>query len=453
VTFTNTNKHLVGGIIELLRTLGYAPRVTWREDGRAERYLATAKVDFQGDKRVPVFRLARKLERLPAVRNSRHEARAIVSVEPVESRPVQCLAVDNEDHLFLAGEGFVPTHNTHLFVTERTQKAHSTMQRNIPKRYAADAWSLETTTMYGPGEESVAESAHQFALGIAQGRVKSGTLYYDHRQASEFHDITTDAGLTEAVREASGDAWTFTDVDAVISLFRDPKEDENENRRYWLNQPRRSSRRWGLAPLWAPLAEPGFIPEDGAEIVLGFDGSYTRDCTALVGCTIDETPRLFVIRVWERPPGNRAWRVPRLEVKDAVSAAMERWDVQELAPDPPGWVSEIEEWEEAYGDVVVRFDTNQPRRMGPACDDFEQAVRDGAVRHDGSEVLARHLGNCVPITRGSYTWVQKDPNLPEDKIDCAAAAIVALHRAKYHHAHRSEYVDFFVVDPNERPSE
>ena len=55
---------------------------------------------------------------------------------------------------------------------------------------------------------------------------------------------------------------------------------ENENRRYWLNQPRRSSRRWGLAPLWAPLAEPGFVPEDGAEIVLGFDGSYTRDCTA-----------------------------------------------------------------------------------------------------------------------------------------------------------------------------
>jgi phage terminase large subunit-like protein len=126
--------------------------------------------------------------------------------------------------------------------------------------------------------------------------------------------------------------------------------------------------------------------------------------------------------------------------------------VLEFCPDPPGWVSEIEEWEETYGEVVVRFDTNQPRRMGPACDDFEQAVRDGQLRHDGSEVIARHLANCVPITRGAHTWVQKDPNLPEDKIDAAVAAIVAHHRALYHRAHASEYVDFFVVDPNERPT-
>lgn len=340
----------------------------------------------------------------------------------------------------------------HLYVTERLKKAHSTMQRNIPKRYAADAWSLYTTTMYGPGEESVAEDIHQLALAVAQGRTKADTLYFDHRQAAEHHDIASNKGLRAAIEEASGDAFAFTDVDAVISLFRDPAEDENENRRYWLNQPRRSSRRWGLAPMWAPLAEVGFKPADGVDIVLGFDGSYTRDCTAIVGCTVEETPHLFLVNVWERPPGNRAWRVPRLEVLDAVAGAMERWNVLELAPDPPGWVSEIEGWEETYGDVVVRFDTNQPRRMGPACDDFEQAVRDARLRHDGAEVIARHLANCVPITRGSFTWVQKDPNLPEDKVDAAVAAIVAHHRALYHLAHQQEYVDFMVIDPTERRS-
>ncbi len=40
--------------------------------------------------------------------------RQIVAVEPVESRPVRCIAVDNPRKLYLAGPGMVPTHNTPL---------------------------------------------------------------------------------------------------------------------------------------------------------------------------------------------------------------------------------------------------------------------------------------------------------------------------------------------------
>lgn len=36
----------------------------------------------------------------------------IKSIEPVESRPVRCLQVDNDNHLFLAGSTLIPTHNT-----------------------------------------------------------------------------------------------------------------------------------------------------------------------------------------------------------------------------------------------------------------------------------------------------------------------------------------------------
>lgn len=38
--------------------------------------------------------------------------RQVVSVEPVPSVPVRCIRVDSPSHLFLAGEGMVPTHNT-----------------------------------------------------------------------------------------------------------------------------------------------------------------------------------------------------------------------------------------------------------------------------------------------------------------------------------------------------
>jgi replicative DNA helicase len=52
-----------------------------------------------------VFRLRRKAAR-------RIMSRAIVSIRPVPSVPVRCITVDSPDHLYLAGESMIPTHNT-----------------------------------------------------------------------------------------------------------------------------------------------------------------------------------------------------------------------------------------------------------------------------------------------------------------------------------------------------
>ena len=41
-------------------------------------------------------------------------SRRIVAVEPVPSVPVRCVQVDNDDHLYLAGDSMVPTHNSTL---------------------------------------------------------------------------------------------------------------------------------------------------------------------------------------------------------------------------------------------------------------------------------------------------------------------------------------------------
>jgi replicative DNA helicase len=42
------------------------------------------------------------------------DERSVVAVRRVVSVPVRCVEVDNEDHLYLASEGFVPTHNSTL---------------------------------------------------------------------------------------------------------------------------------------------------------------------------------------------------------------------------------------------------------------------------------------------------------------------------------------------------
>lgn len=170
--------------------------------------------------------------------------------------------------------------------------------------------------------------------------------------------------------------------------------------------------------------------EAGEEVVLAFDGSYRRDATALVACTLDGF--LSPLEVWERPERAPAdWKVPRDEVDDAIADAMERYNVIEFAADPPGWVSELEGWRDTYGDVVVDFATNVRTRMAPACDRFRVAVLEGDLSHDGNAVLARHIGHCVTKPTAYGAIVTKDhPDSPR-KIDAAVAAVVAFERAAW----------------------
>jgi phage terminase large subunit-like protein len=293
--------------------------------------------------------------------------------------------------------------------------------------------------MYGPGEESVAERSHLYAEEIRAGVVEDPRLLFDHRQASERHDLATKSGLRAAITEASGDARAWLDLDGVAAQYLEAvaNHDEraaNQFRRYWLNQRRIIGGRAFSPDLWeSRAARPPRELRPGADVVLAFDGSYARDSTALVGATVEETPHLFVLRSWERPAQQPGWRTPVGEVLDAVDAAMARYRVAELAPDPPGWHHEVEGWEHKYGDVVVRFETNQTTRMGPACDEFTQGLKDGEFSHDGDRNLARHVANCITAQRGKHIVVTKEhPDSPL-KIDLAVGAVLAFVRARWHY--------------------
>jgi phage terminase large subunit-like protein len=190
---------------------------------------------------------------------------------------------------------------------------------------------------------------------------------------------------------------------------------------------------WVVGPAaWAACADRDRVKEEDERITVGFDGSYRRDSTCLVGCTLDG--HLFVLGAWERPERAPAdWKVPRAEVDAAVADAMERFDVVELACDPPGWHAEIDGWQETYGGVV-EFPTNERRRMAAACDRLRAAVLEGDVTHDGDALLARHVGHCVARQSPYGMLVGKDHTDSPRKIDAAVAAIVAFERAAWHAA-------------------
>lgn len=327
---------------------------------------------------------------------------------------------------------------SHRMTSIRQKEAWATMLRNMTKRKAADPWALETTTMYEPGEGSIAEETHAYALDVARGLLQDPRLYFDHRQASLVWDLASRSQLRKAVEEAAGDALEYMDVDGVVSAYFDPTTDRQKWKRFYLNQRHKGGRRMWNPEAYERLVQPrrGGRRILGQRVVLAFDGSTNRDSTALVGATVEERPHVWVEAAWEKPPSYRGeWRVPRLAVDEAIEQALSAYEVVELAPDPPGWRKEIEEWEEKWGRIVVRFETNQPSRIGPAADTFTQALKDAAISLDGSEPLLRHLGNAMTSVRAGYTVPVKADKDSDDKIDLAIGAVIATSRAFWHVLH------------------
>lgn len=189
---------------------------------------------------------------------------------------------------------------------------------------------------------------------------------------------------------------------------------------------------WLPFGLWDSLADPEQVVPDRAKVVLAFDGSASGDSTALIGCTIGPKPHLWVEGLWENP-GDPRWRVPRSDVDRAVDLAFDRFDVQELACDPWGWRSEVEQWADRHGEKrVLEWNTAHAGRMAPATDRLYADAVDGKFSHDGDSRLAAHVAHCVAKPTANGDLVSKDKRNSPRKIDAAVAAIVALDRATYH---------------------
>jgi len=109
---------LAAGFGELLASLGFKFTVSTRaahSRGKQVRDAFTFVFATTSDR--PVFALARKREKQIAEAPAGRIAglrRRIVSVEPIASVPVRCIAVSSPSRLYLAGPTMVPTHNSFL---------------------------------------------------------------------------------------------------------------------------------------------------------------------------------------------------------------------------------------------------------------------------------------------------------------------------------------------------
>jgi DNA translocase FtsK/SpoIIIE-like protein/LAGLIDADG DNA endonuclease family protein len=112
VQFTNTNRRLAEAVVELAVGLGHKAvlregRATLNGRDCGPKYVVTWTPPD------PVFRLSRKLDRQKLIGHRGVQGvRYVVDVRPVPSRPVRCITVDAQDHLYLASRACIPTHNS-----------------------------------------------------------------------------------------------------------------------------------------------------------------------------------------------------------------------------------------------------------------------------------------------------------------------------------------------------
>lgn len=110
-SFANKNRNLIDSVYELVRSLGIKARIyESRSVLNGVDHGAYWRVSFYAGN-VPVFKLKRKLARQQPVLKGRYTD-TIVSIEKTYSVPTQCVTVDSEDSLFLAGKSMVLTHNS-----------------------------------------------------------------------------------------------------------------------------------------------------------------------------------------------------------------------------------------------------------------------------------------------------------------------------------------------------
>lgn len=329
---------------------------------------------------------------------------------------------------------------THLYVTPELRRMYKTVDRNCRKRKEAQPWAFQTTTMYQPGDNSVAEKTHERAKLIAEGKSRAARLLLDHREAPPDVDLSDRGQLIAALREVYGPFADVLDLDGIIeNEFWNIEKDPEESRRYFFNQPTAARDAWTTKPLWAALARPDTVVADGDPITLFFDGSKSDDATGLVACDV-ETGHVFTIACWEKPDGPQAqgWEVDRADVDRVVRQVFETRHVVAFFADIKEFESYVDDWARDFGEQLVvqatggryahavGFDMRgRVREFTEACDRALIDIRERDLTHDGDSRLQRHVLNARRRPNKYGVSIAKESRESPKKIDLAVCAIGA----------------------------
>lgn len=302
----------------------------------------------------------------------------------------------------------------------------------------------ETCNAWIPGIESVAESTFEAWCLQEEGKLvheHSQKILYDARIAPPGIDLSSEEELLSALEFVYDDAW-FANLNSIKNKIWSPTYPVSRSRRFFLNQPNAAEDAWVTLQDWSVMADPDRELVPGEEIVLFFDGSKSKDHTALVGCCMSDG-HVFTAGVWE-PKGE-----PAIIDFDAVDSTVEKitefYRVVAFFSDVREWESYAKTtWPQRYSDDLLIHAQKHGNAASPiawdmrshaldfarAAEQVHTEIKDGKFTHDGNWTTSRHIGNCRENEfRGHVSVKKESPNSP-NKIDAAVCVIGA--RMVYH---------------------
>lgn len=340
----------------------------------------------------------------------------------------------------------------HWTPTSGGQELAQTLDRNLAK---SGSRAVETANAWEPGAGSVAETSYDAWVAQQEGRTRGrGRMLYDARIAPADTNLRDEDAVRRALAFVYEDCFWIDEAGREVLADRiwDPRTPADVSRRYYLNQPTASDGAWVTPMEWASLADPSKVVADGDQVALFFDGSKSRDATALIGCRIDDG-HVFTLGVWEpvADHGSSDREVVPVEAIDqAVRQAFDRFEVL-------GFFADVREWESfakvswptdlAESLVISAVDGGKDPQpiawdmrshwweFGSACELTRGEIIDGAeaaakglpptFTHDGDSRLARHVGNArIHESRGVIGIRKETPSSPK-KIDAAVCMVGA----------------------------
>jgi hypothetical protein len=298
---------------------------------------------------------------------------------------------------------FVTITESHLFTTQGGyRKVCGAVKRNVA---GMDGRWLELTNAWDPTESSEAQIT---------GTNPDERTYVDTVEPNRVEDLNDDEALYAELLRQYGDSarerggWVNI-RGRIFGEARSTKHMEADRRRFFLNEIVVGESVFVDPIRWDAMAAAEAL-QPGDRVALGFDGSKSRDATALVAARMSDG-KLFELRTWERPRDALSWKVPSVEVDQVIRATFDAYDVVMMFADPYKWQDYLDTWSGLWPKQVVEFPTNVERRMDAAIERFTTAFNGGHIAHDAGEVLGRHCKNAV-LVKGSRKKVR--PGEDED---------------------------------------
>jgi phage terminase large subunit-like protein len=278
-------------------------------------------------------------------------------------------------------------------------------------------------TTAGHDLESPLGKLYQYGRRVESGEVDDpsfGFRWYGPKEDEEYDPSDP------TVWERFNPSWSIMNPDEFASANKSTHE--SQFIRYRLNGWTSAESVWLPHGAWDRRFSDERPLAPGDEVILGFDGSWKGDSTALVAVRLDDL-HVSLIGLWESPMDDPHWRVPAEDVKEAIRQACRTYTAREVVCDPFRFEQSLMDLMDE-GFPIVEYPTNSLARMVPATQSFYDSVMDEGLTHDGNPALARHLGNAVLKEDAKGARITKPYRSSSKHIDAAVAAVIGHHRAR-----------------------